>query len=81
MQSEYRGIYNDLIFLSYRKGFKPLLIEKKEFRGQKVQNLSTDCGWGCTIRCTQMLIANAIKRTKVMDRLEILRLFDDSSRG
>jgi|LauGreDrversion4_2_1035121.scaffolds.fasta_scaffold427951_1 hypothetical protein len=43
--------------------------------------MTSDCGWGCTIRCAQMLIANAILRLRLMYRLEIVRLFDDSARG
>ena len=35
------------IWLTYRKGFVPLLIEKN-----KVAKLTSDAGWGCVIRCT-----------------------------
>jgi len=43
--------------MTYRKGFSPLLIEKN-----KVANLTSDSGWGCVIRCTQMLFATAFQK-------------------
>lgn len=42
--------------MTYRKGFAPLLIEKN-----KVANLTSDAGWGCVIRCSQMLLANTLR--------------------
>lgn len=71
---------SDLVWLTYRKGFRPLLIERKVFMGRKVENLSTDCGWGCTIRSAQMLLANAFIRAG-LHKTAVLELFDDSERN
>jgi len=57
-----------LIWLTYRKGFRPLLIERKQFLDRKIDNLTTDCGWGCTIRAAQMLLANSLLRAGLTKR-------------
>lgn len=74
--------------MSYRKNFAPLLIEK-----QKVEKLTSDAGWGCVIRCQQMLVASAyqkVLRSQVNARynevkaklaMRVLDLFDDDKRG
>ncbi|CDW71601.1 UNKNOWN [Stylonychia lemnae] len=54
----------DMIWMTYKKDFKPLLIEKTSIQGQKVQNLTTDCNWGCVIRSGQMLVANALVQSQ-----------------
>ena len=48
--------FSRLIWLTYRRNFAPLLVEKN-----KVPKLTTDAGWGCVIRCTQMLLANSLQ--------------------
>lgn len=48
--------FSKLLWMTYRKGFAPLLIEKN-----KVAKLTSDAGWGCVIRCTQMLLANTLR--------------------
>lgn len=42
--------FRSKIWFTYRKNFE-------EFEGTKI---SSDCGWGCMIRCGQMLLANAL---------------------
>jgi hypothetical protein len=49
-QEAFEESLTGIIWLTYKKGFRPLLVEKKEHLGKKIDNLSTDCGWGCTIR-------------------------------
>jgi hypothetical protein len=61
MQAFYKD-FQELIWITYRSHFRPLLIEKIKYQGKKVENLTTDCKWGCTIRAAQMLLANAIRR-------------------
>jgi len=39
--------FSRLLWLTYRKDFAPVLIEK-----HKVANLTSDSGWGCVIRCS-----------------------------
>jgi len=49
---------------------------------KEVKNLTTDNGWGCTIRCLQMLVANCLlKHGIVIDPVTNLELFDDNKRG
>ena len=57
--------FKQCIWLTYRKNFAPLLIEKN-----KVANLTTDAGWGCVIRCTQMLLANCLLKMFVAQKLQ-----------
>ena len=33
--------------------------------GKQVENLTTDNAWGCTVRCVQMLIANALVKSNL----------------
>lgn len=86
-QALYKQAFSNLIWLTYRRNFAPLLVEKNH-----VPKLTTDSGWGCVIRCTQMLIANCLRRVYGLERqpaspesLEtlssILRLFNDDKRN
>ena len=47
----------NLLWITYKRSFAPLLIEKN-----KVAKLTSDSGWGCVIRCTQMLLANCLQK-------------------
>lgn len=57
----------------------------------KVVKLTTDAGWGCVIRCTQMLMANCLRtltkpQVKTPEQQQILNsdiitLFDDDKRN
>jgi len=44
---EFQKDFSKLLWMTYRKNFSPLLVEKN-----KVANLTCDSGWGCVIRCT-----------------------------
>lgn len=59
---EFYDLLRKLIWITYRSGFRPLLIEKLELNGKKVKHLTSDCNWGCTIRAGQMLLANTLSR-------------------
>lgn len=52
--------YLNLLFLmTYRSNFVPLLNQETK------QIYTSDCGWGCMIRCGQMMLANAILAFKL----------------
>ena len=59
-KDEFEERFKQLIWITYCKRFKPLMIELDSWHGQPVQSLQTDNQWGCTVRCLQMLIANAL---------------------
>ena len=45
---------NQLIYISYRNNYKPQINSKNK----SIYN--SDCGWGCMIRSSQMILARAI---------------------
>jgi cysteine protease ATG4 len=47
--------YRTLLWLTYRKDFEPLLDKDNQSTG-----ISSDGGWGCSIRASQMLVAQAL---------------------
>lgn len=57
--------YREFFWITYCRRFKPLLVELRSHQGKEVKNLTSDNSWGCTIRCLQMLIANALKASKL----------------
>ena len=56
---DFQERFRQLLWITYCRQFKPLLIEIDSWLGRPVANLKTDNSWGCTIRCLQMLLANA----------------------
>lgn len=54
---EYKRKISSLIYCSYRKNFEPI-------RNYKNPNdfLTSDCGWGCMIRSSQMILSRALYR-------------------
>ena len=69
--------FSKLLWITYRKGFAPLLVEKN-----KVAKLTTDAGWGCVIRCSQMLLANTLRfilRNEVVSENRALSKFQSLS--
>lgn len=81
----FKAEFVKLFWLTYTKGFAPLLIEK-----MKVPNMTSDAGWGCVIRSAQMLVANAMQKVYIHQYLSdnmklklqagILNLFNDDVR-
>jgi cysteine protease ATG4 len=47
--------FSQRIFLSYRKQFEPL-----NSLTRSGDPITSDCGWGCMIRCAQMLLAQTL---------------------
>ena len=66
----------NLCWMTYRSDFAPLL-NKQKYRSVN-SHLTTDNGWGCLIRTTQMMLATAIQNTNnFMTKKETLTLFLD----
>ena len=57
--------YKEFFWITYSRRFKPLLVELRTHQGKPVKNLTSDNSWGCTIRCLQMLIANALQISRL----------------
>ena len=65
---EFRQAWVQIIWLSYRNNLKPITSTKgKQF--------TSDTGWGCTIRASQMIVAEALQRTKSLKREEIISMY------
>ena len=64
----YRNKLNSFIYLSYRKNFNKI----KSYRTKNF--FTSDCGWGCMIRSSQMILARAIykilKTQGIKDKIE-----------
>ncbi|KAL7672240.1 hypothetical protein ACOME3_007133 [Neoechinorhynchus agilis] len=57
-------------WFTYRRGFS--------FRCKNGKEISTDAGWGCMLRCGQMILAEAIRRMGLIsDDTKMIALFDD----
>lgn len=84
---EINDILNSFLYFTYRTG----LINMKTI-GSK--NYTSDCGWGCMIRCSQMILSKSLIEKKIFDlrqnniniddniikkiREEVLALFNDN---
>lgn len=77
LSSEYETVHNRLekfidsfIFMSYRRDFPPMyrfenegsILDVHETNLPDVIKVTSDAGWGCTIRCAQMLLFEVLKR-------------------
>lgn len=55
------NLFQQILWVSYRRSFYPL-----HFRSGTIQDsrkpLVSDCGWGCMIRCAQMLVTNTLQK-------------------
>lgn len=50
------NIFQNIIWMTYRKNFPPLLPEFFD------SDYISDAGWGCMLRVAQMMLAEALKR-------------------
>ena len=57
--------FKQFYWITYCRRFKPLLVEYRSHQGKEVKNLTSDNSWGCTIRCLQMLVANALRVSRL----------------
>jgi len=53
---------NFITWMTYRSNFDPIITTKKTY--------TSDCGWGCMIRVSQMLLSQTLFRMKVSDYKE-----------
>ena len=82
-----KKIQNSFIYMSYRTG----LVNTSFLPGSK-NNYTSDCGWGCMLRCSQMMLSRGFIMKKIYDfkkknpnleinmnkiRKEIIILFND----
>ena len=86
-KDEVNNIINTFLYMTYRTG----LINMKTI---KSGNYTSDCGWGCMVRCSQMILSKAFIEKKIFDlkqkninvddimikkiREEVLALFNDN---
>jgi hypothetical protein len=59
-----------IIYMTYRSEFKGIT-------GSANNNFTTDCGWGCMLRCAQMMLANAFFRVKEFEFIENFNTIND----
>lgn len=52
----YKKKINSILYFSYRKNFQPILNYKTK------EEFTSDCGWGCMIRSSQMILSKALYR-------------------
>ena len=55
------NILNTFLYMSYRTNFTNL-------KTIDCGNYSTDCGWGCMIRCSQMMLSKVLIEKKYMSK-------------
>lgn len=69
-REEVETIFKNIILFTYRKDFLEPLPSVSKKTG-KPRQLKSDFGWGCMIRCGQMMLANAIMsyhRLQIFDK-------------
>jgi len=59
-KDEVNNIINTFLYMTYRTG----LINMKTI---KSGNYTSDCGWGCMVRCSQMILSKAFIEKKIFD--------------
>ena len=57
-----KKIQNSFIYMSYRTG----LVNTSFLPGKK-NDYTSDCGWGCMVRCSQMMLSRGLLKKKIYD--------------
>ena len=66
-KSLFENLFQKIIWVSYRRSFSPIYRMKYSENGAAYPDLSSkkftsDCGWGCMIRCAQMMLSNTFSK-------------------
>jgi len=61
-----KKIKNYFVYMSYRNG----LYNTRFFPGGK-NNYSSDCGWGCMVRCCQMMLSRAFIKFRLNELIDV----------
>ena len=60
IRDEIKYPLNSFLYMSYKSGFNNL-------SNVGCDNYTSDCGWGCMLRCCQMLLSKALIQKKIFD--------------
>lgn len=63
IQDEINIPLNQFLYMSYRSGFNNL-------SRLNCGDFSSDCGWGCMLRCCQMLLSHGLIKKKINDKFK-----------
>ena len=63
IRDELKYPLHSFLYMSYKSGFNNL-------NNIGCQNYTSDCGWGCMLRCCQMLLSKALIQKKIYDFFE-----------
>ena len=61
-----KKIQNSFIYMSYRTG----LVNTIFLPGKK-NDYTSDCGWGCMLRCSQMMLSRGFLKKKIYDHTQL----------
>ena len=63
IRDELKYPLNSFLYMSYKSGFNNL-------NNIGCDNYTSDCGWGCMLRCSQMILSKALIQKKIYDYFE-----------
>ena len=65
-KNNFESDFNNIIFCSYRKNYP----KQKSYKTNEEYN--SDCGWGCMIRSSQMIVAKAVYEILIYEKNNIV---------